>query len=165
MQWAQSQSSVVKAACISWGSAALKNSKKLSLFSSHNCFLLFMRRQRSRNLSLVLIFKGPDNVMLCAGPPGWTISWYRSQNDFSLRDQTPCIDCHTPRVIIPYISQYSFCLFIIPYTRRIKAWISLLCDPSSSHWQTTLTHYRPALPYGNRKFYFRGPFQFSIVTI
>jgi len=29
----------------------------------------------------------------------------------------------------------------------------------------TLTHYRPALPFGNRKVYFRGPFHFSIVTI
>jgi len=28
-----------------------------------------------------------------------------------------------------------------------------------------LTHYRPAMPFGNRKKYFRGSFQFSIVTI
>jgi len=28
-----------------------------------------------------------------------------------------------------------------------------------------LTHYRPAKPSGNRKTYFRGSFQFSIVTI
>ena len=29
----------------------------------------------------------------------------------------------------------------------------------------SLTHYRPAMPFGNRKFYFRGSFQFRIVTI
>jgi len=28
-----------------------------------------------------------------------------------------------------------------------------------------LTHYRPAMPFGNRKKYFRGSFQFSIVTV
>jgi len=28
-----------------------------------------------------------------------------------------------------------------------------------------LTHYRPAMPFGNRKLYFRGSFQFTIVTI
>ena len=28
-----------------------------------------------------------------------------------------------------------------------------------------LTLYRPAMPFGNRKIYFRGSFQFSIVTI
>jgi len=28
-----------------------------------------------------------------------------------------------------------------------------------------LTLYRPAMPFGNRKFYFRGSFQFIIVTI
>jgi len=28
-----------------------------------------------------------------------------------------------------------------------------------------LTHYRPAMPFGNRNKYFRGSFQFSIVTI
>jgi len=28
-----------------------------------------------------------------------------------------------------------------------------------------LTHFRPAMPFGNRKIYFRGSFQFSIVTI
>jgi len=28
-----------------------------------------------------------------------------------------------------------------------------------------LTRYRPAMPFGNRKKYFRGSFQFSIVTI
>jgi len=27
------------------------------------------------------------------------------------------------------------------------------------------THYRPAMPFGNRKIYFSGSFQFSIVTI
>jgi len=27
-----------------------------------------------------------------------------------------------------------------------------------------LTQYRPAMPSGNREKYFRGPFQFSIVT-
>jgi len=29
----------------------------------------------------------------------------------------------------------------------------------------TLTHFRPAMPFGNRKIYFKGSFQFSIVTI
>jgi len=28
-----------------------------------------------------------------------------------------------------------------------------------------LTHYRPAMPFGNRKKYFRESFQFSIITI
>jgi len=28
-----------------------------------------------------------------------------------------------------------------------------------------LTHYRPAMPFGNRKTYFRGSFQFSIASI
>jgi len=28
-----------------------------------------------------------------------------------------------------------------------------------------LTHYRPAMPFANRKIYFRGSLQFSIVTI
>jgi len=28
-----------------------------------------------------------------------------------------------------------------------------------------LTHYRPAIPFGNRKIYLRGPFQFNIVII
>ena len=28
-----------------------------------------------------------------------------------------------------------------------------------------LTHYRPAMPFGNRKIYFRGSFKFSIVII
>jgi len=28
-----------------------------------------------------------------------------------------------------------------------------------------LTHYRPAMPFGNRNMNFRGSFQFSIVTI
>jgi len=28
-----------------------------------------------------------------------------------------------------------------------------------------LTHYRPAMPFGNQKKYFRGIFQFSVVTI
>jgi len=28
-----------------------------------------------------------------------------------------------------------------------------------------LTHYRPAMPFGNRKIYYRGSFQFRIVTI
>jgi len=31
--------------------------------------------------------------------------------------------------------------------------------------QETLTHYRPAMQFGNRKIYFRRSFQFSIVTI
>jgi len=30
---------------------------------------------------------------------------------------------------------------------------------------TNLTHYRPAMPFGNRKIYFRGSFQFIMVTI
>jgi len=30
---------------------------------------------------------------------------------------------------------------------------------------SNLTHCRPAMSFGNRKFYFRGSFQFSIVTI
>jgi len=29
----------------------------------------------------------------------------------------------------------------------------------------TLTHNRPTMPFGNRKIYFTGSFQFSIVTI
>jgi len=29
----------------------------------------------------------------------------------------------------------------------------------------SLTHYRPAMTFGNRKIYFRGSFQFSLVTI
>jgi len=29
----------------------------------------------------------------------------------------------------------------------------------------TLTHYRPAMPFGKRKIYFRGSFQFSIVRV
>jgi len=28
-----------------------------------------------------------------------------------------------------------------------------------------LTHYRPAMPFGNREIYFRGSFPYSIVTI
>jgi len=31
--------------------------------------------------------------------------------------------------------------------------------------KTCLTHYRPAMPFGNRNNYFIGLFQFSIVTI
>jgi len=30
---------------------------------------------------------------------------------------------------------------------------------------TVLTHYRPAMPFGDRKKYFKASFQFSIVTI
>jgi len=32
-------------------------------------------------------------------------------------------------------------------------------------FQFLLTHYRPVMPFGNRKIYFRGSSQFSIVTI
>jgi len=31
--------------------------------------------------------------------------------------------------------------------------------------EVSVTHYRPAMPFGNGKFYFRGSFQFSIVRI
>jgi len=31
--------------------------------------------------------------------------------------------------------------------------------------RAVLTHYRPAMPFGNRKILFRGSFQLSIVTI
>ena len=39
-----------------------------------------------------------------------------------------------------------------------------LSDPDFLETFRTLILYRPAMPFGNRKFYFRGSFQFSFVT-
>jgi len=71
-------------------------------------------------------------------------------------------------------------LTIIGYTCFIPRFARVLCR--TMDWRTgkfyllvclvrwfyslnDLTHYRPAIPFGKRKKYFRGSFQFSIVTI
>ena len=43
--------------------------------------------------------------------------------------------------------------------------LSFLPNNNPCKYSAPLTHYRPAMPFGNRKKYFRGSFQFSIVTI
>jgi len=37
-------------------------------------------------------------------------------------------------------------------------------ESEERHKNPNLTHYSPAMPFGNRKNYFKGSFQFSIVT-
>ena len=66
-----------------------------------------------------------------------------------------------------YIKKYSFYIIM----DLLKARKNPLCvkkqqkNEVAIHTLPYSTHYRPALPFGNRKIYFRGSFQFSIVTI
>jgi len=51
--------------------------------------------------------------------------------------------------------------FSIPLSLPLQKELFQIGIPEVKH----LTHYRPAMPFENRKKYFRGSFQFCIVTV
>jgi len=66
----------------------------------------------------------------------------------------------TPKGIVTRIRMH-----FITLLRKLFRWHSVACILEMELVKWYFTHYLPAMPFGNRKFYFRGSFQFSIVTI
>jgi len=58
---------------------------------------------------------------------------------------------------------YNFSAENISYIEKIENFENFLSFNRQRKLNHNLTHYRSAMPFGNRKVYFRGSFHFSIV--